>query len=152
MTLLVQFEIDDINAENSLLTDAGMLSKLGMPNSEERICSENGAANVLKSPLTLPLTKASTQFCAVDVEFVGKVAKTSDVRFVFMHWLMFVIPSPQTPQTNEQIAAATRIEGDFTMIQFLSLFLSRQDFRMIHPKTKIDVASLNSRSHTHSSL
>ena len=94
MTLHVQFEIDDINTENSLLTDAGMLSKSETRNSETRISSENGDANVLKSPLTHPLTKDNTQFCTVDVGFVGNVAKTSAVKFVFMHWLMFVMPSP----------------------------------------------------------
>lgn len=94
MTLHVQFEMDDINTENSLLTDVGMLSKLEMPNSETRISSEKGCANILKSPLTLPLTKVNTQFCAVDVAFVGNRPKTSDVKLVFIHWMMFVIPSP----------------------------------------------------------
>ena len=37
ITLLVQFVMDDINIENSLLTDAGMLSKLERPNSKARI-------------------------------------------------------------------------------------------------------------------
>lgn len=89
--MFVQFGMDDINTENSLLADAGMLSKYEKPNSEARISTENGAANVFKSPLTLPLTNANTQFCAVDVEFVGNFARTSDVKFVFIHWLMFVI-------------------------------------------------------------
>lgn len=94
MTLLVQFKIDDINAENSLLTKAGTLSKLETPNSIERICSENGAANVFKSPFTLPLTNVNTQFCAVAVAFVGNCIRTSEVKFVFKHCIMFVIPSP----------------------------------------------------------
>ena len=94
ITLLVQFETDDINAENSLLTEAGILSNLETPNSNVRISSENGDANVFRSPVTLPLTKANTQFCIVDVAFVGKLSKTSDVRFVLMHWLIFVISSP----------------------------------------------------------
>lgn len=89
----MQFVIEDINTENSLLTDAGMLSKLGTPNSEERICSENGDANVFRSPFTLPLTNVNTQFCAVDVAFVGNLPKTSDVKFVFMHWMMCVMSS-----------------------------------------------------------
>ena len=94
MTLHVQFEMEDINAENLLLTDAGILSKLEKPNSEMRISSEKGDANVLRSPFTPPLTNANTQFCTDNVEFVGNVAKASDVKFVFMHWLMFVMPSP----------------------------------------------------------
>ena len=42
MTLLAQFEIDDINSENSQLAEAGIQSKLEKPNSEARISSENG--------------------------------------------------------------------------------------------------------------
>ena len=91
--MLVQFEIDDINTANSLLTDPGMLSKLVTPNSKERICPENGAANVFKSPFTLPLTNVNTQFCAVAVAFVGNCIRTSDVKFVFIHWIMLVMLS-----------------------------------------------------------
>ena len=148
----MQFVIEDINTENSLLTDAGMLSKLGTPNSETRICSENGDANVFRSPLTLPLTNVNTQFCAVDVAFVGNHPKTSDVKLVFIHWMMFVMFSLWTPQTNVMLATIARIKCGFTMIWFLSLFLSRLGCQMIHPKTKIDVAFLNNRLRTHSDL
>lgn len=61
-TLLVQLVTDVINAENSFLSNTGMLFKSEMPNSEERISGENGDTNIPKSPLTLPLTKVSTQF------------------------------------------------------------------------------------------
>ena len=90
----IQSQIDDINAENSSLADAGMLSIFEIPNSEMRISSEKGAANVLKSPFTLPLMKASTQFCTEDVGFAGNLSNISDVKFAFMHWLIFVILSP----------------------------------------------------------
>jgi hypothetical protein len=39
------------------------------------------------------LTNVNTQFCAEDVAFVGNLPKTSDVKFVFMHWMMFVMSS-----------------------------------------------------------
>jgi hypothetical protein len=94
MTLQIQFEIDDIKTANSLLTDTGMLSMPEKPNSETHIASENGVANVLKSPLTLPLTKVNTQLCAEDVAFVGNIAKTSVVKFLFIHWLMLVMLLP----------------------------------------------------------
>ena len=93
ITLLVQFETDDINTENSLLAETGIVSNLEMPNSKARISSENGDANVFRSPVTLPVTKANTQFCTVDVVFVGNHLRTSDVKFVFMHWVMFVMSS-----------------------------------------------------------
>lgn len=39
ITLLVQFEIEDINAANSSLVEAGMLSRSETPNSETRVSS-----------------------------------------------------------------------------------------------------------------
>ena len=97
-----------------------------MPNSENRILGEKGDANILRSPFTLPLTNVSTQFCTVDVASLGNRHKTSAVKFVFRHWLMFVITSPA--KTSVLLTTRISVKHNFTMKHLLLLLLSTQDF------------------------